>query len=299
MQSANPALLSLVGVILFATSFVVTSRWLQDRQVVLVTDVTPIVAPTQLQAAAADSSIADELEEPLPMPRAEKTPQAGFQYIEVVDGCAHDFSGECLAVRSGPGTEYPSVAGLRNGMILPVAEIIETAERTWYKIEFTEWLRYPERLTDEWYVAADYVRLFRDEGEIVSYGVSTSTQKKIIIDISDQTLTALEGDEVFMVADASTGLDGSPTPMGNFTIFKKTPSRYMQGPLPGISDDYYDLPGVPWNLYFTEQGAVIHGAYWHESFGSQYSHGCANLSPAEAEKLYTWAEVEMPVIVQW
>ena len=64
----------------------------------------------------------------------------------------------------------------------------------------------------------------------------------------------------------------------------------MQGPLPGIpGNQYYDLPGVPWNLYFTQEGAVIHGAYWHDSFGSRYSHGCVNLAPEDARKLYGWA----------
>lgn len=70
----------------------------------------------------------------------------------------------------------------------------------------------------------------------------------------------------------------SPTPKGEFIIFRKTPSRYMQGPIPEITgSNYYDLPGVPWNLYFTHGGAVIHGAYWHTSFGEEYSHGCVNL----------------------
>ena len=72
----------------------------------------------------------------------------------------------------------------------------------------------------------------------------------------------------------------------------------MQGPLPGISDQYYDLPGVPWNLYFTEQGAVIHGAYWHDHFGERWSHGCVNLPAEVAHKLYEWADLGTPVIVQ-
>lgn len=73
----------------------------------------------------------------------------------------------------------------------------------------------------------------------------------------------------------------------------------MQGPLPWLLDQqYYDLPGVPWNLYFTEQGAVIHGAYWHDSFGKPYSHGCVNVAPDEARELYEWTPLGTPVIVQ-
>jgi lipoprotein-anchoring transpeptidase ErfK/SrfK len=82
-------------------------------------------------------------------------------------------------------------------------------------------------------------------------------------------------------------------------VYKKTPSRYMQGPLPSIPGyQYYDLPGVPWNLYFTPEGAVIHGAYWHTSFGSPYSHGCVNLWPNDARTLYMWADLGTTVVVE-
>jgi lipoprotein-anchoring transpeptidase ErfK/SrfK len=96
----------------------------------------------------------------------------------------------------------------------------------------------------------------------------------------------------------STGLEFTPTPRGTFTVYRKTPSRYMQGPLPGVSDQYYDLPGVPWNLYFTQQGAVIHGAYWHDNFGKRWSHGCVNVPPAKARELYQWADLGMQVTVR-
>ena len=72
----------------------------------------------------------------------------------------------------------------------------------------------------------------------------------------------------------------------------------MQGPLLGVSDQYYDLPGVPWDLYFTEQGGAIHGAYWHDKFGKRWSHGCVNLPLEEAKKLYEWADVGTPVVVR-
>ena len=72
----------------------------------------------------------------------------------------------------------------------------------------------------------------------------------------------------------------------------------MQGPIPGVSGHYYDLPGVPWDMYFTYQGAAIHGTYWHENFGRPASNGCVNLPVPEARKLYTWAEVGALVIVQ-
>ncbi len=234
-----------------------------------------------------------EVEVPLPVEKVL------FEYVEVKDGCGPHFEGECLRVRGGPGTDFPVVSRLRNGMVLKVGGKVERDGQTWYKIIFDEWLRYPERITSDWYVIADYVDVLLDEGDKELDGtVVPETNKRIIVDRTKQELTAYEGDNIFMTAKISTGLALTPTPAGTFKIYKKTPSRYMQGPLPYLSDkQYYDLPGVPWNLYFTEGGAVIHGAYWHESFGSPYSHGCVNLPPDTARLIYSWANLGTTVTV--
>ena len=222
-----------------------------------------------------------------------------FEYIEVVDGCGPHFEGACLNVRSGPGEDFPKINQLRNGIVLKVGGKVERDERTWYKIIFDEKIRYPERVKDDWYVAADYVRVLLDEGvRDFKDQMGNAIAKRIIVDRSEQMLYAYEGKELFMKEHISTGLELTPTPRGIFTIFRKTPSRYMQGPIPDITDKEYDLPGVPWNLYFSYQGAVIHGTYWHENFGKQSSNGCVNLPPEKAKKLYTWAEVGTRVIVQ-
>ncbi|MES2966334.1 MAG: L,D-transpeptidase family protein, partial [Patescibacteria group bacterium] len=221
------------------------------------------------------------------------------QYLEVTDSCGAHFGGECLRVRSGPGTDFPVVASLRNGMVLKIDETIVTDGVAWHKIIFDEWLRYPERHKGDWYIAGTYVTIVDayDTQDISS--TTPTTTKSILVDRSEQRLYAYDGDTLFMSATTSTGLDSTPTPRGIFTIYRKTPSRYMQGPLPNInSDDYYDLPGVPWNLYFTDGGAVIHGAYWHDKFGTKYSHGCVNLNPTDARTIFEWAELGTTVTVR-
>ena len=49
----------------------------------------------------------------------------------------------------------------------------------------------------------------------------------------------------------------------------------------------YVTPGVPHVQYFYGDFA-IHGAYWHDNFGTPVSHGCVNVTPADAEWLYNW-----------
>jgi len=227
-------------------------------------------------------------------------PSLIHQYIEVVDSCGPNFEGEegCVRTRAGPGVEYPVVARLRTGVVLKVDRAVVRDMRIWYRVIFDEPIRYPERLPRTQYVAGDFVRHFYGDGVQILRGERGPMSKHILIDRSEQTLYAYEGENMFMQTSISTGHDLTPTPRGTFTIYKKTPSRYMQGPLPGISDDEYDLPGVPWDLYFTEHGGAIHGAYWHNNFGKPWSHGCVNLPLQEARKLYDWADVGTRVLVR-
>jgi len=222
-----------------------------------------------------------------------------FKYLEIKDSCGVHFEGECVVVRTGPGLDFPVVTRLRDHVILMVGGKVEREGDSWYKIIFDEHLAYPERVNSDWYVSAEYVNVLLDEGEKTTWtdAVATSTGKKIIVDRQLQKIYAYQNDELFMETSISTGTELAPTPAGTFSVFKKTPSRYMQGPLPGFTD-HYDLPGVPWNLYFTEGGAVIHGAYWHDSFGTQYSHGCVNLSPDDAKRLYAWTGLGTKIIVK-
>lgn len=243
-------------------------------------------------------------------PETEALPAAPavFHYIEITGGCDSGYAGApCVNVRPSPGVAGASIMKLREGLVLQVAgetvpdEDPAAGGRRWHKVIFDGTVRYPDRISGEWYVVADpsAVRTFEDPGVLdAAIGATTTSAKRILVDLSDERLYAYDGDALFMEEPISSGLEETPTPRGNFSVFRKTPSRYMQGPLPGISDQKYDLPGVPWNLYFTAQGAVVHGAYWHDSFGSPWSHGCVNLAPQSARRLYEWAELGVPVTVR-
>lgn len=247
--------------------------------------------------AAAGAPTADTASTTPPTLPLHELPAA--RYIEIIDSCGPYFDGECVNLRSGPGEDYPVVLKLRSGIVLEVAETVNRNGRDWHKIQIDTAVKYPERISSAWYVAADLVRVFEDEGDMIfDPEIPIISAKNIVVDRSDQMLYAYDGDTLFMQVSISTGHELTPTPRGNFIVFKKTPSRYMQGPLPGVSDQFYDLPGVPWDLYFTHGGAVIHGAYWHDKFGEPWSHGCVNLPVDKAMELYYWAPLGTQVTVR-
>jgi lipoprotein-anchoring transpeptidase ErfK/SrfK len=116
-------------------------------------------------------------------------------------------------------------------------------------------------------------------------------ERQIVIDLSDQTLTAYQGGVVVMHSLVSTGKASSPTQTGEYAIYVKYERQHMTG-------DDYDLPGVPWVMYYDGEFA-IHGAYWHSNFGIPTSHGCTNMTIPDAKLLYDWASVGTSVTVQW
>jgi hypothetical protein len=59
----------------------------------------------------------------------------------------------------------------------------------------------------------------------------------------------------------------------------------------GASD--FELRDVPWIQYFAA-GYALHGAYWHDVFGTARSHGCVNLAPIDARYVFLWTDPPVP-----
>jgi len=116
--------------------------------------------------------------------------------------------------------------------------------------------------------------------------------KWIAVNLSEQTLEAYEGDQMVFATLVSTGLPWWRTPEGLFRIWVKLYTGKMSGGSVETGDYYY-LQDVPWTMYFY-RGYGLHGAYWHDGFGSPRSRGCVNLSPWDARWLFDWASPSLP-----
>jgi len=114
-------------------------------------------------------------------------------------------------------------------------------------------------------------------------------ERWIEVDISDQKLTAWQGDVPIFETIVSTGKPGFRTLPGEFAVYLKFEKTRMRG----ID---YDTPDVPWTMYYDGDFA-IHGAYWHNNFGTPVSHGCVNLRVEEAKAIYEWASKGTRVVV--
>ncbi len=119
-------------------------------------------------------------------------------------------------------------------------------------------------------------------------------EKSIVVSLADQSLSYKLGDYIVDTFKISSGLKGTPTPPGEYSVLKKIPVVDYKGA-------NYDFKNTKWNLLFKKGRTLsyyIHGAYWHHNFGQPMSHGCINVSYDNMEGLYNWADVGTKVIIE-
>jgi len=114
----------------------------------------------------------------------------------------------------------------------------------------------------------------------------------IDVHLAQQTLAVMVGDTPRHLTLVSAGAGGRyATPTGTFRVQDKYVDTDMLS-LPGAADVYH-VERVPWAVHFRPRFA-LHGAYWHGKFGLPMSHGCVNLSPADAHVVFDQLRPEVP-----
>jgi hypothetical protein len=123
-------------------------------------------------------------------------------------------------------------------------------------------------------------------------------EKWIDVDLTKQILVAFEGTHPVFATLVSSGkrdekdkTKDHPTPTGTFRVQAKHVTSTMDGDV--AADAPYSIEDVPWVMYF-DGSYALHGAFWHSNFGTRMSHGCVNLSPADARELFAWTEPKLP-----
>jgi hypothetical protein len=148
----------------------------------------------------------------------------------------------------------------------------------------------------KYYVNTAHLRVIPpEEVSLLSPDVPPA-DKRLEVRLNDQLVIAYEGSQQVQMMRCSAGTAayrGYLTPTGTFSTDYKRPSRHMVNSR--LASAYsYDLPGVPWICYITEEGIAFHGAYWHNDFGRPRSHGCINLLAEHAKWIYRWTTPLVP-----
>ena len=124
--------------------------------------------------------------------------------------------------------------------------------------------------------------------------------KRVVVDISDQRTYVYENEDLVFEFVVSTGEPGRDTAIGEYEIQSKIPMAYA-------STWNLDMPfwlGIYWagplENGFHAVPTVRHTGetMWDGYLGQRVSYGCIILSMEDAEILYDWAELAVPVTVQ-
>jgi lipoprotein-anchoring transpeptidase ErfK/SrfK len=114
------------------------------------------------------------------------------------------------------------------------------------------------------------------------------------VDVAKHVMAIRRNGQLLRMAKVSTGRDKYPTKGGVHIVLEKHRIKIMDSATVGIPrnspDGYYEK--VPYSVRISNGGAFVHAASW--SVRSQgvrtVSHGCVNMSPADAQWFYGLAK---------
>jgi lipoprotein-anchoring transpeptidase ErfK/SrfK len=192
-------------------------------------------------------------------------------------------------VRIGPGTTHQVVKSWGAGRRVLVSATVtgEAYEGS------TKWYQVAAPPEQSLFLHSSFVT---KEADIVRVDKPAYAGRWIDVDLTNQVMTAYYGAQPLLVAQTASGTDKNPTDKGTYPTFWRLASQRMQGDNL-FAADYYNLDAVPYISYFHPSGEAIHGAYWHDNFGTQLSHGCVNTSLPTAQWVLTWAPLGTQVVV--
>lgn len=151
------------------------------------------------------------------------------------------------------------------------------------------------QLKDESYILGSAVRRTTPNPRPPEIG---EKERWLDIDISEQMLVAFEGDTPKYATLISSGKESKnkdkdhSTPRGMWRVREKHIVTTMDGDGTAAGDLPYSIEDVPYVMYFFKSYAT-HGAFWHQNYGSQMSHGCVNMSPLDAKWVFYFAGPEL------
>ena len=124
------------------------------------------------------------------------------------------------------------------------------------------------------------------------------------VDLSDQSLHFYKSGEVALECSVVTGntAKNHGTPTGVYKLNNKSKNIKLIGmPDPKTGKPEYETPVQRW-MPFVDNAIGLHDANWRSSFGGTIyryngSHGCVNMPPSKALKLFDMISIGTPVIV--
>ena len=181
-----------------------------------------------------------------------------------------------------PGGRRSSPRPLKKHSAVLVIENSSPRSKDWYRVGQDRWLR---------------ARDLRVPRPATAPPEARPGERWIDVDTETQIVTAYEGSEAVFSTLTSTGRGAKDselaTPKGTHRIWVKLQTSDMTNLQDDKASRFYAMQEVPWVMFF-KGGYGLHAAFWHRNFGNRQSHGCVNLAPKDAQRLFHFTRPALP-----
>ena len=180
---------------------------------------------------------------------------------------------------TAPGTSTsPKTPAINRYTRVYIDQTVHVGQWDWYLVGPGQWLEQRK--------VARVVPVSKPDG---------ATDKWVSVNLYEQVVTAYEGNTMVFASLISSGLPDFQTDVGTFNVWHRANLTAMSGAMGEPSA--YSLPAVPYVMFF-DNDISLHGTYWHDGFGYKHSHGCVNMSIADAKWVYNWSSDSPTMTVQ-
>ena len=120
-------------------------------------------------------------------------------------------------------------------------------------------------------------------------------QRWIDLSVVTGTFTLYEGKKPLFVTLCSVNRDAHQAEgdkwLGTFDVTGKEVTLATRDA--NSFGESFEVFDAPWGLTLSS-GTLLYGAYWHDRFGVDHGAGAIELSPVDAERVYTWVTPQIP-----
>ncbi len=157
-----------------------------------------------------------------------------------------------------------------------------------------------------------YNKVHQSDLELIQHYGKTN-QKVVVVSLEEQAMRVYDNGKLVNAFLVTTGRPDRPTPPGVWWVeSKQSPTVFKSGVPQGSPDWYPDTP-INYAMQFHSEGYFLHDSWWRDdygpgtnyphadssgdSFSSQGSHGCVNLSKTDAGWLYGFVKLYTSIII--
>ncbi|GAC1434110.1 MAG: hypothetical protein PVS3B3_06900 [Ktedonobacteraceae bacterium] len=157
-----------------------------------------------------------------------------------------------------------------------------------------------------------YNQIHQTDTQLIQHYGKTG-KRVVVVSLEEQAMRVYDNGKLVNSFLVTTGRPTKPSLPGVWWVEGKLSPTVFKSGVPKGSPDYYDPTPINYAMQYHSQGYFLHDSWWRANYGpgtnyphaddsgdpfsAQGSHGCVNISKANAGWLYGFVKVYTPIIM--